>query len=519
MDQMTFEEFNRLAEQQRAKGVNRFIIPVYRRLSADLLTPVSAFLILRQAGEYAFLLESVEGGEKLARYSFLGKNPYLVARAEGRNVQIEYLYRDAGNKNGAVETTGNVFKILQELLDRYTEVKVSGLPRFASGAVGYLGYDVVRLLENLPKPPEGSLGLPDAVWCFYDTIVAFDHVKHQLVVMAGAFFDEETQISEAYDKASTRVFELEKELSATTFESPLSINLNAEPVRSNFTREGFEEAVRRAREYIYEGDIFQVVLSQRFEMGFTGDRFNLYRALRQVNPSPYLFYLDMKDFALIGSSPEVLVRVENRKAEILPIAGTRKRGATEEEDARLERELLEDPKERAEHLMLVDLGRNDLGRVCLFDTIKVDRYAFVERFSHVMHIVSSVSGYLKDKTGAMDVLSACFPAGTVSGAPKVRAMEIIDELEPDRRGVYAGAVGYVDFSGNLDACIAIRTMVVRGETIYVQAGAGIVADSDPAGEYEETVNKARALRQAIQLASEGLLQARITDDGFKLKNV
>lgn len=519
MIQMTYEEFSRLADQQRSKGVERFIIPVYHRLSADLLTPVSAFLILRQAGQYAFLLESVEGGEKLARYSFLGKNPYLVVRAEGRDVQIEDFSSVAGKKNTSIDTSGNVFEVLQQLLDRYTEVKISGLPRFASGAVGYLGYDVVRLIEDLPNPPEDSLGLPDAVWCFYDTIVAFDHVKHQLVVMAGAFIDEDTPIREAFDQARSRVAELEHELSVTTFETPRSIDLSAGPVRSNFTRTGFENAVSRAREYIYEGDIFQVVLSQRFEMDFTGDRFNLYRALRQVNPSPYLFYLDMQDFALIGSSPEVLVRVENRKAEVLPIAGTRKRGSTEEEDVRLEQELLEDPKERAEHLMLVDLGRNDLGRVCSFDTIQVDRYAFVERFSHVMHIVSSVSGYLKDKTGAMDVLSACFPAGTVSGAPKVRAMEIIDELEPGRRGIYAGAVGYVDFSGNLDACIAIRTMVVRGDTIYVQAGAGIVADSDPAGEYEETVNKARALRQAILLASEGLLQARGPDEELKLKSV
>jgi anthranilate synthase component 1 len=274
---------------------------------------------------------------------------------------------------------------------------------------------------------------------------------------------------------------------------------------SNFAREAFEDAVEEAKRYVYEGDIFQVVLSQRFEMPFEGDRFNLYRALRQVNPSPYLFYLDFDDFALVGSSPEVLVRAEGDRAEVLPIAGTRPRGTTEAEDEALANELLADPKERAEHLMLVDLGRNDLGRVCRYDTVEVDRYAYIERYSHVMHIVSSVAGTLAAEQGPMDVLAACFPAGTVSGAPKVRAMEIIDELEPTRRGIYAGAVGYVDFTGTLDTCIAIRTMVVRDGTIYVQAGAGIVADSDPAKEYDETRNKAQALREAMLLAAEDLL--------------
>jgi len=274
---------------------------------------------------------------------------------------------------------------------------------------------------------------------------------------------------------------------------------------SNFEPETFEEAVRTAQQYVYDGDIFQVVLSQRFEMSFDGDRFNLYRALRQVNPSPYLFYLDFDDIALVGSSPEVLVRVEDRRAEVLPIAGTRPRGSDETEDADLAAELLADPKERAEHLMLVDLGRNDLGRVCAYDSVDVERYAFIERYSHVMHIVSSVAGDVAEQHGPMDVLAACFPAGTVSGAPKVRAMEIIDELEPGRRGIYAGAVGYLDFSGTLDTCIAIRTMVVKGDSIFVQAGAGIVADSDPAAEYEETRNKAAALREAMHVASEGLL--------------
>lgn len=506
---MTFEHFSELATQQRARGIARFVIPVYRRLSADLVTPVSAFLRLREESRYSFLLESVEGGEKLARYSFLGKNPYRIVRAYGTDVEVE----ETGENGPAASTLSaapsrksrSVFSVLQAMLDEYVEVRVPGLPRFTSGAVGYLGYDTVRLVERLPEPRTDDLGLPDAIWCFYHTFAAIDHVKHQLVLMSSAFVHPDADLEDVYATARARIARLEAELSPTSFESPEPVTITAETMASNVERPGFEAAVERAKRYIYEGDIFQVVLSQRFSMPFTGDRLNLYRALRQVNPSPYLFYLDFDDFALIGSSPEVLVRVDGGRAEVLPIAGTRRRGRTEEEDARLERELLADPKERAEHLMLVDLGRNDLGRVCRYDSVRVDRYAFVERYSHVMHIVSSVSGLLDRKRGAMDVLAACFPAGTVSGAPKVRAMEIINELEPTKRGPYAGAVGHVDFSGNLDTCIAIRTMLVRGDTIYVQAGAGIVADSDPAHEFEETVNKARALQQAILVAAEGLL--------------
>ena len=494
---MTRDEFHSLTAAHRAGGVTHFVIPVHKRLSADLLTPVSAFLALRRSGRHGFLLESVEGGEKLARYSFLGKDPYRIVRARGAEVTVETDGRET-------RVAGDVFSVLQRMLDRYTEIKTPGLPRLTCGAVGYLGYDVVRLLERLPHPPPDDLGLPDAVWCFYDTLVAFDHVKHQLVLMASAFVEPETDPDEAYAEACERLSRLEAELGAP-FGHPEPVTLTGEGLRSNFARGDFEAAVERARRHIYEGDIFQVVLSQRFEMTFTGDRFNLYRALRQVNPSPYLFFLDFDGFSLIGSSPEVLVRVEDGRAEVLPIAGTRKRGATPDEDARLEAELLADPKERAEHLMLVDLGRNDLGRVCRYGSVSVDRYAYVERYSHVMHIVSSVSGLLTERMGAMEVLAACFPAGTVSGAPKVRAMELIDALEPTRRGIYAGAVGYVDFSGNLDTCITIRTMLVRDRTIYIQAGAGIVADSDPALEFDETVNKARALHRAMHLAAEGLL--------------
>ena len=498
---MTADQFHHHVTAQRQSGVERFVIPIYRRLSADLLTPVSAFLKLRQAGTYSFLLESVEGGEKLARYSFLGKNPYRVVKAHGAQTTIE----EQGVSVNGQTAAGTVFDVMGRLMSRYREVPVPGLPRLRGGAVGFLGYDGVRLVEHLPDTPRDDLGLPDAVWCFYDTVAAFDHVKHQLVLMASTFLDPDTDAEAAYADATRRLDRLERELAAGAVEAPAPVRLTSDAMTSTVARADFEAAVERCKRYIYEGDIFQVVLSQRFAMPFEGDRFNLYRALRQVNPSPYLFYLDFVDFALVGSSPEVLVRVEDGKAEVLPIAGTRPRGGTPDEDHALEEDLLADPKERAEHLMLVDLGRNDLGRVCRFGTVGVERYAYVERYSHVMHIVSAVSGALDRRRTAFDVLAACFPAGTVSGAPKVRAMEIIDELEPTKRGVYAGAVGYVDFSGNLDTCIAIRTMVVREGTIYVQAGAGIVADSVPASEYEETVNKARALRQAMQVAAEGLL--------------
>ena len=497
---MTFERFRALIDAHRTAGHTHLFVPVFRRLGADLLTPVSAFLKLRGHEPGAFLLESVEGGEKLGRYSFLGVRPYLTV--EVRNGQVTQQRAGTGVPASA---PADFFATMRQLLRRYHPVQVPELPRFTGGAVGYLGYDMVRQLERLPAPPPDDLGLPDARWNFYDTVVAFDHVRHQLVLMAGVFVAPDTNPRAAYDEAVARLDALTDTLSHAPLEAPEPVSLPEAPLASNFTREDFCRAVCRAKDYIYEGDIFQVVLSQRFATPYAGDRFNLYRALRQVNPSPYLFYIDFGDLALIGSSPEVLVRVEHGRAEVLPIAGTRPRGRTPEEDRALEAELEADPKEQAEHLMLVDLGRNDLGRVCRFGTVQVERFAFVVRYSHVMHLVSLVAGELDPRYDALDALAACFPAGTVSGAPKVRAMEIIDELEPTRRGIYAGAVGYMDFSGNLDTCIAIRTMVVRNGTIYVQAGAGIVADSDPEREYEETVNKARALVEAMRVAASGLL--------------
>ena len=476
------------------------MIPVYRRLSADLLTPVSAFLVLRQSGRHAFLLESVEGGEHLARYSFLGKNPYRIVRARGANVEVE----DGEGRQAGDIPTGDIFSVLQSYLQEYEEVRVPGLPRLRCGAVGFLGYDGVRLIEYLPDMPEDELGVPDAIWCFYDTMAAFDRVKHQMVLMTSVFVRRDRSLKAQYLQAQARLAKLEAELHSP-IPVPRPVKLSSDHMASNFARHAFEAAVEEGKRLIYEGEIFQVVLSQRFSMSFEGDAFNLYRALRQINPSPYLFYLDFDEVVLIGSSPEVLVRVEDGRAQLLPIAGTRPRGRDSAEDNRLAEELLNDPKERAEHLMLVDLGRNDLGRICSVGSVVVDRYAYIERYSHVMHIVSAVSGEVAPQFQPLDVLRACFPAGTVSGAPKVRAMEIIDALEPTKRGIYAGAVGYIDFSGNMDTCIAIRTMVVRSNEIFIQAGAGIVADSNPEREYEETENKARALKKALLVAADGLL--------------
>lgn len=520
-DPSRFDAFAALVAERRAAGsARRLAVPVHRRRSADLLTPVAAYLALREEGGYGFLLESVEGGERLGRYSFLGRRPYLVL--EGRGATTRLLRPGTAGDGAAVERAdGHVLAVLRRLLAEVEEVRVPGLPRFVAGAVGFLGYDAVRLLEHLPDAPPDDLGVPDALWAFYDTVAAFDHVTHQLVLVATAFVDPGDDPRAAYDAAQARLDDLEAALAAGPPAPPPPVVLRAETPVSNTPRAAFEDGVRRILHHIREGDVFQAVLSQRFAVPFRGDPLHLYRALRQVNPSPYLFFLDFADLAgepviLAGSSPEVLVRVEGARAELLPIAGTRPRGATEAEDAALEADLVADPKEQAEHLMLVDLGRNDLARACRPGTVTVERYAAVERYARVMHLVSSVAGEVAPGRHALDVLAACFPAGTVSGAPKVRAMQLLDELEPTRRGPYAGAVGYADFSGNTDTCIAIRTMLVRRDpdappggpfagTAYVQAGAGVVADSDPAREYEETHNKALALFDALRTAAAGLL--------------
>ncbi|HYE58990.1 MAG TPA: anthranilate synthase component I [Rhodothermales bacterium] len=488
----------RLAADARRRGHARLLVPVTRRRSADLLTPVSAFLAVRDTATMPFLLESVEGGEHLARYSFLGLSPQRRYRAFGLRTECA----DGDGPFSPVE--GTIFDVLRAEVAAWHEVTVPGVPRLAGGLVGYLGYDTVRLLEPLHKAPPDVLGLPDALWGHYTSLVAFDHVRHQLVFMAMAQLEEPTRDEAAFAAAEAELDHLEVLLRYPVFPELPPVKLG-DAFRSSVTREDFEASVKAGKHHVREGDIFQIVLSQRFSAAFEGDPFMLYRALRQVNPSPYLFYFDFGDFQIVGSSPEVLVRAEGGRAEVLPIAGTRRRGETPEADLQHETDLRADEKERAEHLMLVDLGRNDLGRVCAPGSVTVEDYARVERYSHVMHLVSTVSGRLDEGRAAVDVLAACFPAGTVSGAPKVRAMQLIDELEPVRRGIYAGAVGYLTHRGDFDTCIAIRTLVVAGGEVHVQAGAGIVADSDPALEYEETVNKAQALREAIRVASEELL--------------
>ena len=461
------------------------VIPVYKSVIADFLTPVSAFLKLEKNRSHAFLLESIEGGERIARYSFLGVDPFLITR-----------YRDG--------EPANFIQNLRETMDRFKSVKLSNLPPFTGGAVGYFGYDMVRTIEDIPKAGVDDLGIDDAVLMFYKTVLAFDHLRHQIHIISNILVDESQEsIDIQYRRAVEEIQRIEALLRAPVEIPPVTRNDCDVVVRSNFDKKDYLEAVRNAKEYIAAGDIFQVVLSQRFEVDLPTPSFEVYRALRIVNPSPYMYFLKMPETTIVGSSPEMLVRVRAREVEYRPIAGTLPRGRTNVEDEANAERLRNDEKERAEHIMLVDLGRNDLGRVSQYGTVKVEELMFIERYSHVMHLVSSLCGELRNGVDRWDALMACFPAGNVSGAPKVRAMEIIDELEPTKRGVYAGAVMYVDFSNNLDSCIAIRTLVVCGNKGYIQAGGGIVADSVPENEYMETVNKSRALIRAINLAQRG----------------
>ena len=481
------------------------VIPVTRRLSADLLTPVSAYLRLARPGQPSFLLESIEGGEKIARYSFMGVQP-----------DRRLLYRDdtaeivEGNRpEGSGERrAGNLFDELRRLTRRYRPVscpEASGLPPFTSGAVGYLAYDVVRQLERLPERAAGDLGLPDAQLLFFSRLLAFDHLRQQAILIANVFTEGAKSLRQKYDCAVADLDAMARALARplTAEARRPKPHRRGGAVASNFRREDYLEAVRRVKRHIRAGDIYQCVLSQRFRVPVSSAPFSIYRALRRVNPSPYMYYLDLGGAQVVGASPEMLVKVQGREAFYRPIAGTRPRGANEEEDRRLEQQLRQSVKERAEHIMLVDLGRNDLGRVSEYGSVRVEELMAVERYSHVMHLVSSLRGRLRRGVDCFDALAACFPAGTVTGAPKVRAMQIIEELEPVRRGVYAGCICYLDYSGNLDSCIAIRTMVIQDGVAYVQAGGGIVADSRPEREYEETVNKSRALLEAIELAEKG----------------
>lgn len=486
------EEFMELAKKGN-------LIPVYTEILADFETPLSSYQRIAEA-DYSFLLESVEGGDRLARYSFLGSSPSVIFSTKGAKVTI------CEGKVVKTLNSNDPIKELRKLLLRYRFVNIKGLPRFSGGFVGFFGYDIVRFIEDIPDKNPDTLKIPDSVFMLTDTLLIFDHVDHKIKVVSNAHIKADA--SAAYDEAALKIQKLVSALSGGAKKkiSGIPLKRRASPlaIKSNMTQDEFEKAVKKAKDYIKSGDIIQVVLSQRLEVPITSDPFQIYRALRSINPSPYMYYLRLGGFSLVGSSPEIMVRCEDGKVELRPIAGTRPRGNTEEEDKRLEAELLKDPKEMAEHIMLVDLGRNDVGKVCDYNSVSVKELMTVEKYSHVMHIVSDVSGKLKKGKDAFDVIRATFPAGTVTGAPKVRAMEIIDELENTRRSTYAGSVGYFSFSGNLDTCITIRTILIKDKRAYIQAGAGIVADSVPEKEYKETMNKARALLNAIEMAEGGL---------------
>jgi len=497
-----YKEFARLSRDAT-------LVPVAKSISADLLTPVSAFLAVADGEPDAFLLESVEGGEKIGRYTFLGVRPFLRLESRGAEITIA-----RGRK--IERRTGNVFAVIKELLQQHRPAAMEGLPPFTAGAVGYCAYDIVRQLENIGENAADDLDVPDCVLMFFDRVLAFDHLRHQIHIVASADVTHETPKA-AYERAVKDIARIEKKLATgwkpaywreAATKSKLAKSKLQLKTRARTAKPKFLESVRRAKEYIAAGDIFQVVLSQRWDFEPGVAPLDLYRALRAVNPSPYMYFLrfgagkDSAGMHVVGSSPEMLVRAagKGRKLEYRPIAGTHPRGRDEAEDAALEKKMLADEKERAEHVMLVDLGRNDLGRVSEYGSVKVRDLMYVERYSHVMHLVSALEGRLRPELSAMDAFAACFPAGTLSGAPKVRAMQIIEELEPTRRAVYGGAVLYADFAGNLDSCITIRTLLMKGKKAYLQAGAGIVADSDPQREFEESENKARAVLRAVEMA-------------------
>ena len=487
----SLEEFKKLAKSGN-------LIPVYKEILADLDTPVSAYMKIGD-GDYSFLLESVEGGEKWARYCFLGCDPAVVVSSKGRNITID----ENGKRQQSKIESGTPLSAIKEILARYNPVDVPGLPRFSGGAVGFISYDMVRFFEDLPEDTADDLNVPDSQFIITDTMLVFDNISQTIKMVSNAFIESD-DLDEVYEQTIKKIGLLEEKL-----KTPLKISTqaNEEVVQpkfeSNFEKEKFKGAVNKVKQYILEGDAIQVVLSQRLSFDIKKKAFDIYRALRTVNPSPYMYFLKFGDIEVVGSSPEILVRLEDEKVEVRPIAGTRKRGKNEEEDVVLEKDLLQDEKELAEHIMLVDLGRNDLGRVAKISSVEVNESFTVERYSHVMHIVSNVRGILKEGLDCFDVLEATFPAGTVSGAPKIRAMEIIEEMEPNRRGLYAGAVGYIGFSGNMDTAIAIRTLVVKEQIAYLGVGAGIVADSVPESEFEETMNKGRALLKAVELAEKG----------------
>jgi len=489
MKQTSFEEFVELSH----RGT---FVPVVREIMADLLTPVSAFLKIAEHSDYAFLLESVEGGEHVGRYSFLGKDPFLILRGRDGRTTVE---------QAGVETSRNesLMDTLRTLMAEFQSPYVPDLPRFTGGAVGYLDYDAAEWFEPAVRLTSPQLDRDQAGFMIFDTVLAFDHVKHRILAIANARLRPGEDLRALYDFACAKIDflerELERNLSRTRRPAPSELSVEA-----NHTREQFEASVRQLQEQIAAGEVYQAVVSQRFDVHVSATPFDVYRALRHINPSPYMFFIRMGKDAIIGASPEMLVRVEGRHVETHPIAGTRRRGATPDEDQRLADELRRNEKEKAEHVMLVDLGRNDVGRIAEIGSVRVPQFMALERYSHVMHLVSRVEGRLAEDRDRLDALVATFPAGTLTGAPKIRAMQIVGALEPTRRGLYGGAVGYLDFAGNLDFCIAIRTITMRDGHAEVQAGAGIVADSHPAAEYEETRDKARALIAALDMANRGL---------------
>lgn len=495
---MLYPDFNEF--ERKAKEGN--LIPVYREILADLDTPLSAFLKLK--GKTGFLLESVEGGEKWARYSFIGSDPSLTIEGKGKTLTIK-----KGRQKEKVKFDNDPLEIISAELKKYKPVIMPGLPRFFGGFVGYIGYDTVRHFEKLPDNHHAGLNLPDLFLMLTDTLLVFDNLSQKIKVISNAHITDSPK--EAYNKAQIKIDNIVRKLKSkvalpgkSTSSSRCRVIPTKTTFQSNFSKDNFLKAVEKAKEYVKAGDVIQTVISQNFQRDTDIHPINAYRALRVINPSPYMYYIDTGKSTLVGSSPEILVRLEGDTLELRPIAGTRKRGSTTEEDLMLEKELRADPKEQAEHIMLVDLGRNDLGRVAATGSVKVNELMTVERYSHVMHLASNITGKLDNGRNAFDVLRASFPAGTVTGAPKIRAMEIIEELETTKRGPYAGSVGYFSFSGNMDMCITIRTIIFKNKKAYIQAGAGIVADSDPEKEYIETVNKAKGMFKAIEMAENDL---------------
>ena len=491
MIQPSFKEFCQLARQGN-------LVPVYQELLMDLETPLSFFKRLER-DRYAFLLESVEGSERWARYSFLGTRPHRVFKAHGHKVEI---IEDGESKRFVADSP---LKSLEQLLTGYRAVAVPGVPLFFGGALGYVAYDTVEQFHDIVNDKKNRLGMPEIFFVFVQTVIAFDNLKHTIKVIDNVKIDARIDLRKSYSEATKRIEEVISSLQTKPRgiePRDVSDNKRNRKFRSNLTPEKFHKAVIRAKEYIRAGDIIQAVLCQRLETETATDPFEIYRALRFINPSPYMFYLELEDLRVIGSSPETMVRLTGDTIELRPIAGTRRRGSNAEEEKALEAELLADPKERAEHIMLVDLGRNDVGRVAQIGTVEVNELMAIERYSHVLHIVSNVRGRLASDKTPFDLFVSAFPAGTVSGAPKIRAMQIISELEPEKRGLYAGAIGYFSYNGNLDTCIVIRTIVMKGKKVFINAGAGIVADSDPELEYQETLNKARAMLKAVELAEQ-----------------